>query len=129
MLLQDRKPDDTDSDEIKCPIRQILGRVGGRWTLDVMMLLGNGPHHFADLDRSIPAISRRMLTVTLRGLERDGLITRRAAKNGSMVYYEITDVGYGLHAHLHTLTEWSREQRDAIYLAREAYDTQHQRTP
>jgi DNA-binding HxlR family transcriptional regulator len=46
-----------------------------------------------------------------------------------MVYYEITDVGYGLHAQLHTLTEWSREQRDAIYLAREAYDTQHQRTP
>jgi DNA-binding HxlR family transcriptional regulator len=38
--------------------------VGGRWTLDIMMLLGNGPHHFADLDRSIPAISRRMLTVT-----------------------------------------------------------------
>ena len=124
MLLRDRRDRDAaDADEVKCPIRQILGRIGGRWTLDVIMLLGNGPRHCADLDRCIPGISRRMLTLTLRGLERDGLICRRATGSaGATVQYEITEVGRGLDAHLHALREWSREQRDAIYAAREAYD-------
>ena len=129
MLLQTRSElDDVDSDEIKCPIRQILGRIGGRWTLDIIMSLGNGPCHFAELDRRIPKISRRMLTLTLRALERDGLISRRASgPAGSMIYYEITDLGRELDAHLHTLTEWSREQRDVIYAARERYDDKHSR--
>lgn len=123
MLPRGRKLDDVDSDEIKCPIRQILARIGGRWTLDIIMLLGEGSRHFADLDRSIPKISRRMLTLTLRALERDGLVARRGAERaGSMVYYEITELGRGLNEHLHSLTEWSRSQRDAIYEARDLYD-------
>jgi DNA-binding HxlR family transcriptional regulator len=123
MLLRSRELDDGDSDAIKCPIRQILGRIGGRWTLDVIMLLGDGPRHFADLDRCIPKISRRMLTLTLRALERDGLIARRGGgKAGTIVQYEITDLGRGLNGHLHALTEWSRTQRDAIYEARDLYD-------
>jgi DNA-binding HxlR family transcriptional regulator len=125
MLPQHRngRHDDNDADEVKCPIRQILGRVGGRWTLDLIMLLGKGPHHFADLDRCIPKISRRMLTLTLRGLERDGLVARYPSGTaGSIVTYEITDLGRELDAHLHALTEWSRDRRDAIYSARDRYD-------
>ncbi|MGD0474027.1 MAG: helix-turn-helix domain-containing protein [Candidatus Velthaea sp.] len=120
------KRDDPDSDEIKCPIRQILGRIGGRWTLDIIMALGNGPCHFAEIDRRIPGISRRMLTLTLRGLERDGLISRRAdGRVGSMIHYGLTEVGRGLDVQLHALTEWSRAQREAIYAARDRYDREH----
>ena len=127
MLLGARnKRDDPDSDEVKCPIRQILGRLGGRWTLDIIMALGNGPCHFAEIDRRIPGVSRRMLTLTLRGLERDGLISRRAdARVGSMTHYELTEVGRGLDAQVHALTEWSRAQREAIYAARDRYDREH----
>ena len=112
-----------DDDAIVCPIRDILGRIGGRWTIDIIMNLTGGPQHFAELDRRIPKISRRMLTITLRSLERDGLIARRAAgRAGSMVLYEITDLGRELGVHLETLTEWSRARRDAIYAARDQYD-------
>jgi DNA-binding HxlR family transcriptional regulator len=123
MLLRHPNRDDGDSDEVKCPIRDILGRVGGRWTLDVIAMLGTGPLHFAELDRRIPKISRRMLTLTLRALERDGLITRRArAAPGSMVIYEITALGRELDAHLQALTAWSRKRSDDIYAARDRYD-------
>jgi DNA-binding HxlR family transcriptional regulator len=123
LLHRGLERDDLDDDAIKCPIREILARTGSRWVLDVMTILDQGPHHFADLDRRIPKISRRMLTLTLRTLERDGLISRRAEGwAGSMVFYEITKLGHGLARHLHALTEWSREHRDAIYAARATYD-------
>lgn len=118
-----RDLDDLDTDEVKCPIRQILGRIGGRWTLDIIMILGDGPMHFAELDRRIPKVSRRMLTLTLRALERDGLIARHSdGRAGSMTHYDLTELGKGLDEHLHALTEWSRCHRDAIYGARERYD-------
>ncbi len=124
MLPPSREPhDDADPDAIKCPIRQILGRIGGRWTLDIVMSLDERPLHFAELDRRIPKISRRMLTLTLRALERDGLVSRRVdGPAGSTVHYELTELGKSLDAQLHALTEWSRENRDAIYTAREEYD-------
>lgn len=124
MLLRSREAhDDVDADAIKCPIRQILGRIGGRWTLDIVMSLAERPLHFAELDRRIPKISRRMLTLTLRALERDGLISRRVdGPAGSTVHYELTGLGKDLDAQLRALTEWSRENRDAIYSARDAYD-------
>src|SRR5215469_6473838 len=61
---------------IECPIRQILGRVGGRWSLDVIIVLNTAPSQFLELARTIPGISRRMLALTLRGLERDGIVKR-----------------------------------------------------
>ena len=121
MLLRNRtETDDIDQDEIKCPIRQILGRMGGRWTLDIVILLESGPRHFADLDRAIPKVSRRMLTLTLRALERDGLISRSSDR--SMTNYELTPLGHELAQHFHTMTEWSRKRREAIYAARNSYD-------
>jgi DNA-binding HxlR family transcriptional regulator len=112
-----------DGDEVVCPIREILGRIGGRWTIDILMNLLSGPQHFADLDRRIPKISRRMLTLTLRSLERDGLLSRRAAgRAGSMVFYELTDLGRELSELLQTLTNWSRVRRDDIYAARDRFD-------
>ena len=64
-----------------------------------------------------------MLTLTLRGLERDGIVARHATGTaGSIVYYELTDLGRSLDTHLHALTEWSRENRETIYAARDRYD-------
>lgn len=109
--------------DYECPIRQILGRLGGRWTLEIILTLGNGSRHFADLERGIAGVSRRMLTLTLRALERDGLIRRTpAARPGAPVQYALTPLGVSLDEQLQALTEWSRIRRDEIFAARAAYD-------
>jgi DNA-binding HxlR family transcriptional regulator len=106
LLHRGLERDDLDADAIKCPIPEMLARAGSRWVLDVMTILDEGARHFADLDRRIPKVSRRMLTLTLRALERDGLIARRTeGQAGSMVFYEMTELGHGMAEHLHALTE------------------------
>lgn len=113
----------TTENDYECPIRQIFGRLGGRWTLEVILLLGNGSRHFADLERRIAGVSRRMLTVTLRALERDGLVQRTpAARPGGPVVYALTPLGLGLDEQLQALTVWSRMRRDDIFAARDAFD-------
>ncbi|MGD0050201.1 MAG: helix-turn-helix domain-containing protein [Vulcanimicrobiaceae bacterium] len=110
-------------DEVQCPIRELLARLGGRWSLDVVLALGSGPRHFGDLARTIPGVSRRMLALTLRGLERDGLVARRSEPApGGKVYYEVTPIGSGLEEQLKSLGRWSQRNREAIYAARDAYD-------
>jgi DNA-binding HxlR family transcriptional regulator len=109
--------------DYECPIRQILGRLGGRWTLEIILTLGNGSRHFADLERGIAGVSRRMLTLTLRALERDGLVQRTPApRPGAPVRYALTPLGVSLEAQLQALTEWSRIRRDEIFAARAAFD-------
>lgn len=108
---------------IECPIRQILSRVGGRWSLDVMIVLDDGPSQFLEMERTIPGISRRMLAMTLRGLERDGLVTRSASGvAGDPVRYEISELGATLAKHMRALAEWSRVSKAAIETARERFD-------
>jgi DNA-binding HxlR family transcriptional regulator len=110
-------------DEVQCPIRELLARVGGRWSLDVLVALGAQPRHFGDLVRTIPGVSRRMLALTLRGMERDGLLARSShAIPGDKVFYALTDLGIGLAVHIRALGTWSQQNRDAIYAARERYD-------
>lgn len=113
----------TAENDYECPIRQILGRLGGRWTLEIILTLGNGSRHYADLDRGIAGISRRMLTITLRALERDGLVQRTpAVRPGAPVQYALTPLGVSLDAQLQALTDWSRMRRDEIFAARAAFD-------
>lgn len=110
-------------DEVECPIRELLARVGGRWSLDVLVALGHQPRHFGDLVRTIPGVSRRMLTLTLRGMERDGLLARTShGIAGDKVFYALTEIGAGLAVHVRALGEWSQRNREAIYGARERYD-------
>jgi DNA-binding HxlR family transcriptional regulator len=113
-------------DEVQCPIRELLARVGGRWSLDVLIALGAQPRHFGDLARTIPGVSRRMLALTLRGMERDGLVTRSShTLPGDKVFYALTDLGTGLAAHVRALGAWSQRNREAIYAARERYDARN----
>jgi DNA-binding HxlR family transcriptional regulator len=110
-------------DEVQCPVRELLARVGGRWSLDVLVALGGQTRHFGDLARTIPGVSRRMLALTLRGMERDGLVTRSShTAPGDKVFYALTDLGTGLAVHVRALGTWSQRNRDAIYAARERYD-------
>jgi DNA-binding HxlR family transcriptional regulator len=113
-------------DEVQCPIRELLARVGGRWSLDVLVALGQQPRHFGDLGRTIPGVSRRMLALTLRGMERDGLLTRSAhATAGDKVFYALSELGAGLAEHVRALGTWSQRNREAIYAARERYDVRN----
>lgn len=112
-----------DPDEVQCPIREMLARVGGRWTLDAVTALKDGPRHFGDLARTIPGVSRRMLVVTLRGMERDGLLRRTGRPStGERVFYELTELGMELCEHFRALSRWSQNNREAIYAARERFD-------
>ncbi|HUN29923.1 MAG TPA: helix-turn-helix domain-containing protein [Alphaproteobacteria bacterium] len=115
-------------DEVQCPIRELLARVGGRWSLDVIVALGREPRHFGDLARTIPGVSRRMLSLTLRGMERDGLVARTPQiRAGERVFYELSALGDGLASHVRALGAWSQHNREAIYAARERYDATQER--
>lgn len=103
--------------------RQILDRIGDRWSALVIYLLGHGTHRFSDLRRSIPAISQRMLTVTVRGLERDGLISRTAYPSiPPRVEYALTPMGRTLLDLVQNLVDWVERHQEEIAAARRAYD-------
>ena len=87
------------------------------------MALGEGRQHFASVERRIGGISRRMLTLTLRGLERDGLVSRTAvATSPPTVYYENTAMGESLRQALEALSRWACDNSQALQLARDTYD-------
>ncbi len=107
-----------------CPLRDILDRVGDKWSVLVVVLLREGKLRFSDLRRSIEGISQRMLTHTLRQLERDGLVERTVYPSVPMrVEYELTALGRTLIGPLTTLAEWAESHRGAILSARAAYDS------
>jgi len=91
-----------------CPSRRLLDRIGDRWTVLVVGSLGTGPLRFSDIRRRVEGISQKMLTQTLRGLERDGLVTRTVfAEVPPRVVYELTEAGETLRTPLRALEEWS----------------------
>lgn len=111
-----------------CPLREVLDRVGDKWSVLVMALLCDGPRRYSDLRRAIEGISQRMLTLTLRGLERDGLVTRTVIPSSPpRVSYELTPVGGTLSAKVGTLIHWSQQHRAYIAESRRQYDTAHAR--
>jgi DNA-binding HxlR family transcriptional regulator len=106
-----------------CRAREVLERVGDKWSLLVIGLLGEGPQRFAELRRSVDGISQRMLTVTLRGLERDGLVTRTVRPTvPPRVDYALTPMGRTLLNTVRNLLEWADEHLPEIDAARAAYD-------
>jgi DNA-binding HxlR family transcriptional regulator len=104
-------------------VASVLARVGDKWSVFVIMMLGDGPKRFNELKRMIGGISQRMLTLTLRGLERDGLITRTVFPTiPPRVDYELTDLGRGLAKPVEALGQWAFEHRQEIDGARMRFD-------
>ncbi len=106
-----------------CPVRHVLDGVGDKWTILVITGLKPGSQRFSELKRAIPDISQRMLTQTLRKLERDGYATRTVTPViPPRVDYELTALGLSLLGALEPLAAWALESRDAVALARAQYD-------
>jgi DNA-binding HxlR family transcriptional regulator len=106
-----------------CPIREVLDRVGDKWSTLVVVRLGQRTHRFNELHREIDGISQRMLTLTLRQLVRDGLVSRTAyATVPPRVDYELTELGRTLLAPITALHEWAVAHRDDIRQARADHD-------
>lgn len=114
-------------DETACQaVSDVLSRVGDKWTVLVVELLSEGPMRFNELRRLIGNISQKMLTTTLRGLERDGLVTRTVYPTiPPRVDYELTELGRELRAPVHALAGWARTNIQRINDARARFDGAH----
>lgn len=109
--------------EAACEVRRVLDRIGDKWSLLVISLLGGGPRRFMELRRDIGAISQRMLTLTLRQLERDGLVSRTVFPVvPPRVEYRLTPLGETLLVSIQAIVTWSVEHLEEIAAARAAYD-------
>lgn len=104
-------------------VSEVLSRVGDKWTVLVVSTLGDGPKRFNELRRALGSISQRMLTLTVRALERDGLVTRTVfPTNPPRVDYELTGLGRSLLEPVSALGTWARHNRPAIQSARQRFD-------
>ncbi len=110
-----------------CPIRDVVDRFGDKWSLLAILNLGNsGKTRFNELKNRIEGVSQRMLTVTLRSLERDGLISRKIfAEVPPRVEYELTALGESLLSQIWELAQWASGSKEEIVRARTEYDNQH----
>jgi DNA-binding HxlR family transcriptional regulator len=107
-----------------CPVRGILDRLGDKWTTLIVIVLSQRPHRFSEVRRAIPDISKRMLTQTLRDLERDGLIARRVfPTKPPSVEYRLTALGESLLEPLDTLVAWAEKSQAMITAARTTFDS------
>lgn len=104
-------------------VSPVLARVGEKWSMLIVMLLGSGPVRFNELKRRIDGISQRMLSLTLKGLERDGLVSRTVTPSvPPRVDYDLTPLGQSLREHVAALGIWALQRRDDIAEARRRYD-------
>lgn len=107
-------------------ISGLLQRIGDKWTLLVVEALGAGPRRFNELRREIPAVSQRMLTLTLRNLERDGMVSRTVTPSiPPRVDYELTELGRSVQAPICGLVSWAHANAGAIHEAQDRYDAEH----
>ena len=106
-----------------CPSRQILDRIGDTWSVLIVVILADGPLRYTELARRIEGVSPKMLTQTLRGLERDGLITRTVHPVvPPRVEYALTELGRSLHDLVEGLEKWAQTHIDDVQSARLKYD-------
>ena len=104
-------------------VSEILSRVGDKWTVLVVEYLGSGPMRFTELKRAVGGISQKMLTTTLRGLERDGFVTRTVFPTiPPRVDYALTDLGRELLEPVQALGEWARKNTERVNDARRKFD-------
>lgn len=104
-------------------VAPVLNRVGDKWSMMIVMMLAQGPMRFSELKRAIDGISQRMLTLSLRGLERDGLVTRTVTPTiPPRVDYELTELGDSLRTPVKALGEWAIEHIGCIRAAQGRFD-------
>jgi DNA-binding HxlR family transcriptional regulator len=109
-----------------CPSRTSLARIANKWTAMVVSALSGGKLRFSDLRNAVDGISGKVLTGTLRDLERDGLVSRHVhAEVPPRVEYELTPLGHTLRTPLAALNHWAEEHIEQVLVARQAYDARH----
>ena len=107
-----------------CPVRGVLDRIGDKWSTLIVIALTQRAHRFSEIRRAIPDISKRMLTQTLRDLERDGLVSRRVfPTKPPSVEYKLTELGESLLEPLTVLVMWAEKSQSKIESARAEFDT------
>lgn len=123
-MLQPKRPHRQSAEmNSACPVRDVLDRVGDKWSSLILKSLIAGPQRFGALRREIPDISQRMLTETLRHLQRDGFLSRTVfPTTPPAVEYALTPLGRSLQDTLGHLAAWSAAHHDAIRSARRAFD-------
>ncbi len=108
-----------------CPVRNVLDRIGDKWSTLLLSLLAHGPHRFSALQRAIPDISKRMLAQTLHDLQRDGLVGREVfPTKPPAVEYRLTPLGRTILEPLAHLVAWADRHHAAIVAARAAFDAE-----
>jgi DNA-binding HxlR family transcriptional regulator len=106
-------------------ISELLSRIGDKWSVLVVSTLGEGSKRFNELRREIPSVSQRMLTLTLRNLERDGLVSRKVTPSiPPRVDYTLTELGHSLQGPITALQQWALDNVEEIHSAQERYDTE-----
>jgi DNA-binding HxlR family transcriptional regulator len=111
-------------------VSSVLARVGDKWSVLIVALLGDGPKRFNEIKRMVGGISQRMLTLTLRGLERDGLVTRTVFPTvPPRVDYELTPLGRSLWEPVDALGAWAKAHQAEIAAARQKFDARAPGTP
>ncbi len=115
---------DYDAFLAECPSRQLLDRISDKWVTLVLAALGSdGPMRYSELARRLAGVSQKMLTQTLRSLERDGLITRTVTPTVPVtVTYELTDLGLSLQRLMHGLKDWAESHMGEVLANRSQYD-------
>ena len=120
-----------------CPSRQLLDRISDKWVMLILSALGSGPGcdghpqpmRFSELSRVLAGVSQKMLTQTLRSLERDGLLTRTVTPTVPVtVTYELTSLGLSLHQLLRGFKGWAEQHMDEVFAERAAYDARSSAT-
>ena len=107
-------------------VTPVLNRVGDKWSMQVVMQLADGSKRFSELKRALDGVSQRMLTLTLRGLERDGLVNRTVTPTiPPRVDYELTELGTSLREPVMALGSWALAHIDCIWAAQQRYDAAH----
>jgi DNA-binding HxlR family transcriptional regulator len=115
---------DCDAFLAQCPSRQLLDRLSDKWVTLVMVALQPAPQRYSQLARTIAGVSQKMLTQTLRTLERDGLVARTVTPTVPVtVTYELTELGRSLLHVIARLKDWAESNMEAVLVARETYDS------
>ena len=106
-----------------CPVRDVLDKIGDKWSMLLVMTLACGPKRFNELHREVPDISQKMLTQTLRDLQRDGLVSRHVFDTKPpSVEYRLTDLGHSLIVPFGQLIEWANQSMPSIAKSRVSFD-------
>lgn len=121
---RERDKDDYNVFLAQCPSRQLLDRLSDKWVGLVIKTLQAGPRRYSEISRTVAGVSQKMLTQTLRSLERDGLVTRTVTASVPVrVDYELTTLGRSLLPVMAAVQDWAERHMDEVHAARETFDT------